>query len=162
MEHSRRPNITLVPDTWYDSLLRTEGESTLNNASDYSIFFLIFGEMRDLRIPEGTNIQSRHYILSTIFLNSQSVTKVNFPSEKVRVIVGRFKYPERREGELTVFLHRELEQAHTFNVLERHVLNEDPIRGLVTIYPSFDHLLLFLQEHHNEDETLWEIRNNND
>ncbi|KAM9988440.1 hypothetical protein ACTFIZ_012187 [Dictyostelium cf. discoideum] len=150
------PTITTVPDKWFESLLRHEGISTLNNTLDRPIFFLLMGEMKDLKIPSDEKVLSKHYILSTIFLNGGEV-QVNFPSPKVKVFVGFFEDPENIDGKLTVFLLRELEQAETFNVLPRHIENSDSIKGLQTDYESLNHLLQFIQEHQNEGESLWEI-----
>ncbi|EAL63759.1 hypothetical protein DDB_G0287383 [Dictyostelium discoideum AX4] len=150
------PTITTVPDEWFESLLRHEGISTLNNTSDTPSFFILMGEMKDLKIPSSEIVLSKHYILKTIFLKGGEL-QVNFPSPKVKVFVGYFKDPNNRDGELTVFLLRELEQTHTFNVLQRHIENPNPINGLQTDYESFNHLLQFIQEHHNEGKSLWEI-----
>ncbi|KAN0025081.1 hypothetical protein ACTFIV_009493 [Dictyostelium citrinum] len=157
MAQNSKPTITLVPDTWYESLLRSEGISTLYNTCNQPVFFLLLGEMKDLKIPEQTKVLSKNYILSTIYLDEKSQTQVNFPSPKVKVFVGLFTDPKKSQGELTIFLHRELEQSHTFNVLNKHIKNNDPIQGLHTTYESFNDLLLFIQENHNEGELLWEI-----
>ncbi|KAN0023184.1 hypothetical protein ACTFIU_011347 [Dictyostelium citrinum] len=157
MAQNPRPNITLVPDTWYESLLRSEGISTLQNTCNQPVFFLLLGKMEHLRIPEGTIVRSEHYILSTIYLDEKTQTQVNFPSPKVKVFVGLFTDPKNNQGELTIFLLRELEQSHTFNVLDRHIKNNNPIEGLKTTYESFNDLLLFIQENHNMNEELWEI-----
>ncbi|KAM9996430.1 hypothetical protein ACTFIY_002605 [Dictyostelium cf. discoideum] len=151
------PTITTVPDEWFESLLRHEGISTLNNASETPSFFILMGEMKDLKIPPSEKVLSKHYILKTIFLNDGGEVQVNFPSPKVKVFVGYFEDPDNKDGKLTVFLLRELEQTHTFNVLQRHITNPNPINGLQTEHESFNDLLQFIQEHHNEDKTLWEI-----
>ncbi|KAN0019816.1 hypothetical protein ACTFIU_003038 [Dictyostelium citrinum] len=157
MAHNSKPTITLVPDTWYESLLRSEGISTLKNKSNQPVFFLLLGEMKDLNISEQTEVKSKHYILSTIYLDENTETQVNFPSPIVKVFVGLFTDPNNSQGELTIFLLRELGQSQTFNVMNKHIENDDPIKGLHTTYKSFNHLLKSIQKHHNNKEKLWEI-----
>ncbi|KAM9996429.1 hypothetical protein ACTFIY_002604 [Dictyostelium cf. discoideum] len=106
------PTITTVPDEWFESLLRHEGISTLNNVS----------EMKDLNIPDDKRVLSKHHI-AKVFLNDTLQIQVNFPSPKVKVFVIYLE-----DGKLTLFLHRQLEPSETLNVMKKHINNTDAIK----------------------------------